>query len=268
MTLRRSGIIMSNVTDVMRRHHAELLSRLSEQVQRLVEQRPDANPGALADLLTHELLPHAAGEERCLYPAVDPVIKAHGSATATMRVDHEFITSYVEVIDELARAAATAAPERRQEIMERLARFGLQLEAIFRLHLRKEEDVYLPLFEQYVSLEEQQRVLDGMHEVQPEGVPAAAEVLDVRRIAPPQRHGLIFQTFEALPPGGAFLLVNDHDPKPLYYQFKYEREGEFTWDYEATGPKEWRVRIGKTPASTANGHGARSAATIPVERRQ
>jgi uncharacterized protein (DUF2249 family) len=39
--------------------------------------------------------------------------------------------------------------------------------------------------------------------------------------------------------------VNDHDPKPLFYQFSAERAGEFTWDYIESGPMVWRVRIGK-----------------------
>jgi len=42
------------------------------------------------------------------------------------------------------------------------------------------------------------------------------------------------------------VLVNDHDPKPLYYQFRFEREGQFTWDYLEEGPEVWQVRIGKT----------------------
>ena len=45
--------------------------------------------------------------------------------------------------------------------------------------------------------------------------------------------------------GGAFVLINDHDPKPLYYSFLHEREGQFGWDYLAQGPEEWRVRISK-----------------------
>jgi hemerythrin-like domain-containing protein len=154
---------MSQVTEAMQQHHAELLSRLSEQVGRLSEDPAGADPAALTHLLNDDLLPHAAGEERHLYPAVDPLIKAHGSATATMSVDHEVITDYVRQIDELAQTIATTDPRQRPALVERLARLGLQLEAIFRLHLRKEEDVYLPLFEQYVSLEDQQRVLDGMH---------------------------------------------------------------------------------------------------------
>lgn len=69
--------------------------------------------------------------------------------------------------------------------------------------------------------------------------------IDVRRIAPGQRHFLIFQTFESLKPGETFLLVNDHDPKPLYYTFRAEREGQFTWEYVEQGPDVWQVRIGK-----------------------
>lgn len=69
--------------------------------------------------------------------------------------------------------------------------------------------------------------------------------LDVRKIPPARRHGLIFETFEALPPGEAFILINDHEPKPLYYQFQAEQPGRFTWDYLEQGPEVWQVRVGK-----------------------
>jgi uncharacterized protein (DUF2249 family) len=72
------------------------------------------------------------------------------------------------------------------------------------------------------------------------------KIIDVRTIQPRERHALIFQTFEALQPNEAFTLVNDHEPRPLYYQFKFEREGQFTWDYVEEGPEVWRVNIGKT----------------------
>ena len=32
-------------------------------------------------------------------------------------------------------------------------------------------------------------------------------------------------------------LINDHDPKPLYYQFMMERTDEFTWEYLEEGPE-------------------------------
>ncbi|HKU86497.1 MAG TPA: DUF2249 domain-containing protein, partial [Casimicrobiaceae bacterium] len=52
-------------------------------------------------------------------------------------------------------------------------------------------------------------------------------------------------TFRGLAPGEAFLLVNDHDPKPLYYQFKAELGDVFDWEYLESGPEVWKVRIGK-----------------------
>lgn len=72
--------------------------------------------------------------------------------------------------------------------------------------------------------------------------------VDVRQVPPAQRHPLIFGAFEDLAPGQDFILVNDHDPKPLHYQFRFEREGQFTWDYLETGPEVWKVRIGKPTA--------------------
>lgn len=74
-------------------------------------------------------------------------------------------------------------------------------------------------------------------------------VIDVRNIAPRERHPLIFDTFDGLDQGESFLLVNDHDPKPLYYQFQAERTGQFSWGYEEQGPLTWRVRIGRNGQS-------------------
>ena len=67
--------------------------------------------------------------------------------------------------------------------------------------------------------------------------------LDVREVPPRVRHPLIFSTFDGLPVGCSFILINDHDPKPLLYQFQAERQGQFQWEYLMTGPEEWRVRI-------------------------
>ena len=70
--------------------------------------------------------------------------------------------------------------------------------------------------------------------------------IDVRQISPLQRHPMIFQTFDGLTPGQSFILINDHDPKPLYYQFLHEREGQFGWEYQEEGPETWRVQITRT----------------------
>ncbi len=71
------------------------------------------------------------------------------------------------------------------------------------------------------------------------------EHLDVRELPPAQRHDTIIRAYEQLTDGASFVLVNDHDPKPLYYQFAAEYPERFTWDYLERGPDVWSVRIGR-----------------------
>lgn len=75
-----------------------------------------------------------------------------------------------------------------------------------------------------------------------------AQQLDVRTLPPPQRHALIFQACGKLGTGDAIVLVNDHDPKPLYYQFQAEQPGRFGWEYVQSGPEVWKVRITRNAA--------------------
>jgi uncharacterized protein (DUF2249 family) len=70
-------------------------------------------------------------------------------------------------------------------------------------------------------------------------------VIDVRQIMPRMRHPMIFDTFLRLEAGESFLLVNDHDPKPLHYQFTAEYPGGFDWSYQEQGPDVWQVRISR-----------------------
>lgn len=59
------------------------------------------------------------------------------------------------------------------------------------------------------------------------------------------RHQRIIKTFDDLNSGEVMELSNDHDPKPLHYQFMMERKGQFSWAYTEEGPSLWRVAIGK-----------------------
>lgn len=69
--------------------------------------------------------------------------------------------------------------------------------------------------------------------------------VDLRQLAPADRHRRIFQLVNELTPGRSFVLVNDHDPKPLYYQLEAEYPRQFSWAYVDRGPAVWRVEIGK-----------------------
>jgi len=71
------------------------------------------------------------------------------------------------------------------------------------------------------------------------------KTLDVREMVPKDRHARIFETFGALAPGESFVLVNDHEPKPLLYQFQNEHDGEFDWWYLEQGPEKWRVVVAR-----------------------
>ncbi|MEI2691932.1 MAG: DUF2249 domain-containing protein [Anaerolineae bacterium] len=73
-------------------------------------------------------------------------------------------------------------------------------------------------------------------------------VVDVRSIVPRERHPLIFQTFDSLQPGQTMILVNDHEPRPLYYQFLHERANQFEWVALEEGPQRWQVRITRSAA--------------------
>ncbi|MGE5575885.1 MAG: DUF2249 domain-containing protein [Syntrophothermus sp.] len=73
-----------------------------------------------------------------------------------------------------------------------------------------------------------------------------ATVVDVRGMPPRDRHPLIFSTFDGMPVGGEMILVNDHDPRPLWYQFLMERKDTFDWAYQEEGPEVWKVKITKT----------------------
>ena len=69
--------------------------------------------------------------------------------------------------------------------------------------------------------------------------------VDVRSLVPAQRHAKIFELVNKLAPGASFIPVNDHDPKPLYYQLEAEYPKQFSWTYRERGPQVWQVEIGK-----------------------
>lgn len=69
--------------------------------------------------------------------------------------------------------------------------------------------------------------------------------VDAREYEPKDKHPTIFKVFEGLKKGEKMELINDHDPKPLYYQMSAEKQGEFEWQYLEEGPEVWRVSIKK-----------------------
>jgi uncharacterized protein (DUF2249 family) len=79
----------------------------------------------------------------------------------------------------------------------------------------------------------------------PTAAPPTANEVDVRSLIPMQRHRKIFELVDELAVGASFVLVNDHDPKPLYYQLQAEYPHQFFWNYLEQGPEVWKVHIGR-----------------------
>lgn len=68
---------------------------------------------------------------------------------------------------------------------------------------------------------------------------------DFRPLAPFERHQLAFQSFDALAPGEAFELINDHEPRGLLMQFGVRHPQAFSWRVVQGEPGAWRIRIGR-----------------------
>ncbi|ODT72534.1 MAG: hemerythrin [Pelagibacterium sp. SCN 63-23] len=73
--------------------------------------------------------------------------------------------------------------------------------------------------------------------------------IDVRTVPPRERHPRIFGMADALAVGESFVIVNDHDPRPLHYQLQAEYPGQFSWTYLESGPVVWRVELGRVAAA-------------------
>lgn len=72
-----------------------------------------------------------------------------------------------------------------------------------------------------------------------------APELDVRGMRKPDKHPTIFATYASLPVGGAFVLVNDHDPQHLHEEFETDHAGSYDWEYLNREMRNWRIQITK-----------------------
>ncbi len=77
--------------------------------------------------------------------------------------------------------------------------------------------------------------------------------LDLRSMVVFERHPKIFDTWEKLNQGETLQIINDHDPKPLHYQFEGEYKDSYEWAYVQKGPKDWIVNITKIKIARATG---------------
>ncbi|RAV16136.1 cation-binding protein [Mycolicibacterium sp. GF69] len=235
----------AEAAETVKNHHAQLaghLQALTEAMLSATERGTgfEAARAAATEFLTGELLPHAAAEEARLYPAARterarPLIES-------MIAVHRVIGGLIERI-------------RTEKSPVRAAAAAQALRVVFEAHLIDENDRILPIVaaDPDVSLAD---ALGGMHELlgghrhAEEGhtcgcgeSDADEPVLDVRAVPHSIRHATVFGAFDAVPVGGALVLVAHHDPVPLLGQLHDRTAGRMSVDYLERGPDVWRLRL-------------------------
>jgi uncharacterized protein (DUF2249 family) len=239
----------AEAVEAIKGHHAQLAGQLAVLTDAMVSAAErgaefELVRAAALDFLVGELLPHAAAEEARLYPAATRTERARPLVESMIAV-HRTIGALVERI--------------RTEPPVRAAGHGQALRVLFDAHLIDENDRILPIVaaDPEVSLDE---VTAGMHELLGQQSGCGGEsghacgcgesdtddpVLDVREVPHSIRHATVFGAFDAVPPGGALVLVAPHDPIPLLRQLDQRNSGRIAVDYQQRGPEAWRLRLVK-----------------------
>ncbi|MEO6903833.1 MAG: DUF2249 domain-containing protein [Bacteroidia bacterium] len=75
------------------------------------------------------------------------------------------------------------------------------------------------------------------------------EELDMRVHIPIERHKKLIQLFKELSVDDSFVFINDHDPIPLFYEFRSIYGDVVEWEYLNRGRREWKVKVTRKGAS-------------------
>ena len=141
---------MATLPQVIRDEHRELVARL-ELLRTVADSIGSTATEALREgvgqayiFLIHQLIPHAQAEEQVLYPTVGRLLYAL-EATDTMSRDHLEVIRLTEELEALRLHLFYAPLSESDEQALRRVLYGLY--AIIKLHLSKEEEIYLPILE-------------------------------------------------------------------------------------------------------------------------
>jgi len=156
---------MAALPQVIRDEHKEQIARI--ELLRTVADSIGSAPteslregvGQACSFLIHQLLPHAQAEEQVWYPTVGRLLHAL-EATDTMSRDHLEVIRLTEELEALRLHLFYAPLSESDEQALRRVLYGLY--AIIKLHLAKEEEIYLPILEARLPAEEVDRLIEAM----------------------------------------------------------------------------------------------------------
>jgi iron-sulfur cluster repair protein YtfE (RIC family) len=151
---------MNTLTQPLRDEHKELIPHIERilEVANSIPEAPLEQIGAgvreVYEFLAYHLIPHAQAEEAALYPAVQ---KALGSpeATRTMSRDHVEVGEYVKELADLQAGLSSGSFKSLQRVL-----YGVY--ALVKVHFAKEEEVYLPILEERLTVEAAQEMFAAM----------------------------------------------------------------------------------------------------------
>ena len=236
------------------KHILDTLNELGSLVERLKGITSLANMGEdqekLKDIAHHlvEAESHHQREEETLFPALE----RHDIAEPPQifRLDH---AEFRERKQQLYQLAHNPQDYDFAQFKSQVIELGEYLSKELDSHIFKEDNILYQIALQVLDPEEWAKVKKECDKIgyccftpedQSKEVSPVIE-LDLRPIMPFERHEKIFQMWDALKPGETLRIINDHDPKPLHYQFEAEYKGQYEWAYEQSGPKDWMVTIKK-----------------------
>ncbi|WP_028803953.1 DUF2249 domain-containing protein [Streptomyces sp. 142MFCol3.1] len=185
----------------------------------------------------HEELTLAfAGQMHRLLTATEQTLYAAASGAAETRLLVRALRAAAVTIGRHADSL-TAAADRAEH-----AGAARTLAGMLTVHLGMERAVLLPALAELPGADLSALVGDFATVLQG-GRLEDPVVVDVREIPHGWRHPRIFTRFARLASGESFVLVNNHDPKPLRREFEATHPGCFTWEYVRSGPEQWQIRI-------------------------
>jgi hemerythrin-like domain-containing protein len=158
---------MNTLTQPLRDEHKELFPDV-DRIREIAEKIGEAPIAEIRngveriyDFLAYHLKPHAGAEEAALYPVVQ---KALGSldATKTMTRDHVEVGLYIEELASLKNGLTGERLTNEQVKALRRVLFGVY--ALLKVHFAKEEEVYLPILDRYLTPESAQKMFETMEE--------------------------------------------------------------------------------------------------------
>lgn len=129
--------------------HIERLRALADEVGQIDAPALRAKLDESYAFLTHDLVPHAKAEDAVVYPEVARLLGGP-RATATMSRDHVAVVALTRELATL-RAFQGEPDAQRQKDLRRVL-YGLH--ALVRTHFAKEEEIYVPLLDDRLTMGE------------------------------------------------------------------------------------------------------------------